>query len=121
MKKQLYLLFLLLACYGTPLVASAATGLDNPLLARAKALTQQIAAKAHLSEGQYVKVKQLNLRMLTTVESLKKQYATDADMLDQRLAEVQNNYEWDLATILQPRQMMAYDEAKVTMTAVNLH
>lgn len=100
-------------------LATTANGQDNPIAGRAKTLTQQIAAKTHLNEGQYVKVKQLNLRMLTAVESLKKQFAADPEALDLRLAEVQNIYEWDLATVLRPRQMTAYDDAKSSMTAFN--
>jgi len=83
-------------------------------------MTQQIAAKTHLNEGQYLKVKQLNLQMLTAVESLKKQRTLDPAVADQQLAEIQDHYEWDLSAILWPRQMVAYKEAKASMTAVNL-
>lgn len=99
--------------------ATSATAQNNPVASRARVLTQQLAAKVHMNEGQYVKVKRLNMEMLTAVETLKKQFATNPETLDARLAEVQNNYEWDLATVLRPRQMTAYDDAKASMTAFN--
>ena len=117
MKNATSLLCALLLCGAVS--TTPAVGQDNPLANRAKALTQQMAEKAHLNEGQYVKVKRLNLRLLTTTEALKKQLTADPETLDTRLAEVQNNYEWDLACILRPRQMLAYDQAKASMTAFN--
>ena len=111
--------FLCALLLGGAVVATPAAGQDSPLANRAKVLTQQMAEKAYLNEGQYVKVKRLNLQLLTTTETLKKQLAADPEALDTRLAEVQNNYEWDLACILRPRQMLAYDQAKASMTAFN--
>ncbi|MBC6609695.1 hypothetical protein H8B15_02095 [Hymenobacter sp. BT507] len=119
MKTKSYLLLAVFALFSTTSVVAGGPG-DSPLAARAKTMTQQIAAKTHLNEGQYLKVKQLNLQMLTAVESLKKQRSLDAEAADKQMAEIQDHYEWDLAAILWPRQMVAYKEAKASMTAVNL-
>ncbi|MBC6990056.1 hypothetical protein [Hymenobacter sp. BT491] len=120
MKNTLYSLLLVGAFFSTSVLATAATNDTPAVAARAKTLTRQIADKTRLSEGQYVKVKQLNLRMLSEVENVKKQLAADPAALDQRLAEVQDHYEWDLAAILWPRQMAVYSEAKASMTALNV-
>lgn len=87
---------------------------------RAKTMTRQMAEKLPLSEGQYIKVRQLNLRLLTETADMRKQLANDAAGLDEALANIQMRYEWDLATILRPRQMALYDQTKLSMTAVNL-
>ncbi len=50
-------------------------------------------------------------------EVKREQLAITPAALDQYLAEVQSHYEWDLAAILWPRQMVAYNQAKATMTA----
>ena len=84
-------------------------------------MTRQIASKVKLSEGQYVKVRKLNLQMLTNVAEIKSEYANDPETLDQRMAEVQMHYEWDMAAILWPNQMTAYNQAKATMTALSIH
>ncbi|WP_426491924.1 hypothetical protein [Hymenobacter sp. 102] len=87
---------------------------------RATEMTRRIAEHTRLTEGQYVKVRALNLRLLNETAELRRQFATDATKLDEAIAEMQLRYEWDLATILRPHQMVAYDEMKSTLTAVNV-
>ncbi|WP_324670724.1 hypothetical protein [Hymenobacter sp. GOD-10R] len=119
MKKSYCALGLLLSL-SAPLATQAGQGNDNPT-SRATTMTRQIASKVKLSEGQYVKVRKLNLQMLTAVAELKTQYASDPAVLDERMAEVQMHYEWDMAAILWPNQMTAYNQAKSTMTALSIH
>lgn len=98
-------------------VATAGSGDQNKLSARATQLTRQMALKTPLNEGQYVKVRQLNLRLLSEVQAAQAQFTNDSASLDKQLAEVQARYEWDLATILWPRQMQAYTQAKADLMA----
>jgi hypothetical protein len=117
--KNFATLFLLCSmCYVGSAQAAPADG--SRLNDRAKAMTRQMAEKLPLSEGQYIKVRQLNLRMLTEMAEVRKQFSDDASGLDQALANIQMRYEWDLATVLRPRQMALYDQSKTSMTAVNL-
>jgi hypothetical protein len=109
--------FLLLVLLMTVGVAKAGPGDQQKLTSRATALTQQMARVTPLNEGQYVKVRQLNLRLLGEVQALQTRFANDAATLDQQMAEVQARYEWDLATILWPRQMVAYTQAKADLMA----
>ncbi|TGD80428.1 hypothetical protein [Hymenobacter wooponensis] len=119
MKNFATILLLCSMCYvGSAQPAAPADG--SRMTDRAKAMTRQMAEKLPLSEGQYVKVRQLNLRLLTETADVRKQFADDATALDEALANVQMRYEWDLATILRPRQMALYDQSKMSMTAVNL-
>ncbi|GGF09396.1 hypothetical protein [Hymenobacter cavernae] len=120
MKKSYFALGLILSL-SAPLATQAGQGNDNVLNSRATTMTRQIASKVKLSEGQYVKVRKLNLQMLTAVADLKAQYAADPAALDERMAEVQMHYEWDMAAILWPTQMMAYNQAKSSMTALSIH
>ncbi|WP_210114465.1 hypothetical protein [Hymenobacter elongatus] len=71
-----------------------------------------------LDEGQYLKVKQLNMRMLSEVADLKARF-TGTAALDEQMAQAQARYEWDLASILWPRQMAAYTQSKLNVTAFN--
>lgn len=119
MKKSYFLLGLLLSLSG-PQLTHAGQGNDNALNTRATTLTRQIAGKVRLSEGQYIKVRKLNLQMLTEVAELKAQHANDPATLDQQLADVQMRYEWDMAAILWPKQMTAYNQAKGSMTALSI-
>ena len=115
MKKLLTLLVLLTASY----VTKASNGDQPKLVTRATLLTQQMAKKIPINEGQYIKVRQLNLRLLSEKQAIQAQYAEDPATLDQQLAEAQNRYEWDLASILWPRQMASYEQAKTDLTAFN--
>ncbi|SNC63571.1 hypothetical protein SAMN06265337_0903 [Hymenobacter gelipurpurascens] len=117
--KTLATILLMCALYSTGNAQAAPTD-GSKLHERAKTLTRQMAEKLPLSEGQYVKVRQLNLRLLTETADVRQRLASDATGLDEAMADIQMRYEWDLAAVLRPRQMAVYDQNKVTMTAVNL-
>ncbi|MGY2134810.1 hypothetical protein ACW9KT_21450 [Hymenobacter sp. HD11105] len=116
--KKIYILACLLVSMTFSLAPSASADNGTSLSSRATTLTRQMAQKVRLDEGQYVKVKRLNMQMLAEVEEAKARLASDPAALDVHLAEVQAHYEWDLAAILWPRQMVAYNQAKTNMTAV---
>ncbi|UOQ51536.1 hypothetical protein [Hymenobacter cellulosivorans] len=116
--KKVYLLALL--ALGTQTAALATIDPDGPsgLQARATTLTRTIAQQAKLDEGQYLKVKQLNLRMLTEVDDLKTRFAADPAIMDQQLASAQARYEAELASVLRPAQYAVYQQARTSMTAL---
>ncbi len=98
--------------------SQAGPGDGARLRERATELTRNLAAKTALNEGQYVKVRQLNLRLLTEMNEARK-ITNDAAAMDAAVADIQLRYEWDLATILRPRQMAVYDQTKQNMTALS--
>ena len=93
---------------------------DNPpsVQARALRMAQALSAKVNLEEGQYVKVKQLNERMLAEVEAIEKDYAADQASLDRHLADAQARYEASLLDLLRPTQLGAYQQVRRSMTAL---
>ncbi|UOQ51537.1 hypothetical protein [Hymenobacter cellulosivorans] len=115
--KKLYVVAILLASFAVPFTTQAGSG-DEALKGRAASLTRRMSETTKLDEGQYLKVKQLNLRMLSEVAELKARYGGTA-ALDEQLAQVQMRYEWDLAAILWPRQMAAYTQSKLNVMAFN--
>lgn len=118
--KNFSILLLCAALFSTAPVAQAGSGNQQKLASRATAMTRQMAQKAALNEGQYVKVRQLNMRLLTEMQALQTRYASDPATLDQQVAELQGRYEWDLATILWPRQMAAYTQSKADLMALSV-
>jgi hypothetical protein len=120
--KKIYLTASLLLTLGVPLVVaqtSATISSEVALHERVTALSRRIAETANLNEGQYLKVKRLNLVMMTEMETIKARFAATPAKMDEQLAELQARYDWDLAALLQPRQLTAYNEAKITVLAVN--
>ncbi|WP_139922111.1 hypothetical protein [Hymenobacter sp. DG01] len=117
MKKATLFAVLLFGLQGA---VSAGTEPDGPtsIQARATALTRSIADKARLDEGQYLRLKQLNIRMLLEQEDLKTRFASDATLLDQRLAEAQARYETDLTAMLRPAQLALFQQSRTSMTAL---
>ncbi|AYA36438.1 hypothetical protein D3Y59_04830 [Hymenobacter oligotrophus] len=77
-----------------------------------------MAGKIRLDEGQYVKLKQLNLRMLATMDDLKERFAADPEIRDVRMAEAQVSYNMELALMLRPAQLTAMQKSQETMTAL---
>ncbi|TYZ06332.1 hypothetical protein FY528_18335 [Hymenobacter lutimineralis] len=123
MKKIFLLVGMLLAVS----VASQASQENNAtgdngsaIAARATKLSRAMASTMQLDEGQYLKVKQLNTRMLAEVDDLKSRYAADPEILDQRLADAQQRYEAALTSLLRPRQLAVYQEAQSNMTALSI-
>ncbi|HEX8427463.1 hypothetical protein [Hymenobacter sp.] len=117
--KNLFTFLVLLAVAGTSHVVEAGSGDQNNPNARATQMARQLAQKAQLSEGQYVKVRQLNLRLLNNMQDAKTRLASDPAALDQQIAELQAHYEWDLTAIIGPRQMLAYNQNKASFMAMS--
>jgi hypothetical protein len=118
MKKLLLLAGLAI---GVQLVARASdperndpTGING----RAAQLTRTMATKMKLDEGQYIKLKDLNLRMLATMEDLKVRFAADPETRDMRMAEAQVSYHYELASMLRPQQLTVYRQTQESMTAL---
>lgn len=119
MKKAYFFACLLVGLQSVAMALPVAES-DGPsaVQARATALTRTIAEKARLDEGQYLRVKQLNVRMLTEMDELKALLGADSDALDQRLADAQARYESDLMSLLRPAQLAIYEQARTSMTAL---
>lgn len=109
---------------GLALTMSVATygengGETSAIKARATALTRIQAEKAGLDEGQYLQVKQLNIRMLTEMEDLKTRFSADPAILDERLAVAQARYEMALTAIMRPAQLALFQQSRSSMTALS--
>jgi hypothetical protein len=117
MKKVYFFACLILCLQGS---SSSVTAADEStaIQARATALTRAIANKARLDEGQYLKVKQINVKMLTDMDALKARYTADPMSLDQKMAEVQIDYDVALARIMRSNQFAMYQESRSSMTAL---
>ena len=88
---------------------------------RATTLTQALAHRIHLNEGEYVRIKQLHLRFLNERQQLKDSLAgAPAAERDAQLAAAQARYEQTLNELLRPEQRVAYQQLKASMTAHRL-
>jgi hypothetical protein len=83
----------------------------------ATSLTRQMADKAHLTEGQYDRVRKLHIQQLAEVKRLKKKLDHQPILLQNRLEEVRSQYEWELATILLPEQLASLEPYQNEWTA----
>ncbi|GAB2464187.1 hypothetical protein GCM10011375_16310 [Hymenobacter qilianensis] len=117
MKKVYFFACLILCLQGASSNASAADE-STAIQARATTLTRAIANKARLDEGQYLKVKQLNVKMLSDMDALKVRYAADPLSLDQKMAEVQIEYDVALARVMRSNQFAMYQQSRSSMTAL---
>ncbi|RSK45257.1 hypothetical protein [Hymenobacter rigui] len=120
MKKTTLFACLLLGVQSVVLAGTTSDGATS-IQARATALTRSISEKVRLDEGQYLRVKQLNMRMLLEMEDLKIRFAADPSILDQRLADAQIRYENDLTSLLRPAQLALFQESRANMTALGQH
>ncbi|OON69995.1 hypothetical protein [Hymenobacter sp. CRA2] len=121
MKKILLLAVLAVGLHqATKAASDPENGSPKGLHTRATALTRAMASKMKLDEGQYLKLRQLNLSMLSTMEDLKERFAADPEIRDMRMAETQVSYHTELAMLLRPAQLVAYKQSQESMTALGL-
>ena len=117
MKKALLLTGLVLALGATVYAANDKEA--AAIKARATALTRIQTERARLDEGQYLQVKELNLRMLTEMADLKTRFAAEPAILDERSAVAQARYELELTALMRPAQLALFNQARNTMTALS--
>lgn len=88
---------------------------------RATTLTQALAHRIHLNEGQYVRIKRLHLQYLNERRELELSLvgAPVADR-DAQLAAAQLSYEQALSDLLYPDQRLAYQQLRANFTAHRL-
>ena len=118
MKKVYLFVCLAVSLQGAALSVSAADG-STSVEARATTLTRTMANKARLDEGQYLKVKKLNMQMLTEMDELKAKFAADPAMLDQKMAVVLTDYEASLGQVMRSNQLAIYQQSRNAMTALS--
>lgn len=110
---------MVLALQGAITAHAQVTNDPTPVRTRAINLTRILATNIKLNEGQYVKVKQINERMLVEIEEVKSRYATDQVAKDQHLAEIQARYDVAMEAVLQPAQIALYQQSRTSMTALS--
>ena len=88
---------------------------------RATTLTQALAHRIHLNEGQYVRIKRLHLQYLNERRELELSLvgAPVADR-DAQLSAAQLSYEQALSDLLYPDQRLAYQQLRANFTAHRL-
>lgn len=88
---------------------------------RATVLTQALAHRVHLNEGEYVRIKQLHLRFLNERQQLEDSLiGAPAAERDAQMAAAQARYEQALSELLRPEQRVAYQHLRASMTAHRL-
>lgn len=112
------LLLAVLTLASQRLMANPGNG-NRDLQTRASAMTRSLAEQVHLNEGQYVQVKALNLRLLQEMLSAKAVFVHDTEMQSQAIADAQQQYEYELSSLLQPAQLALYQQNRASRTALN--
>ncbi len=88
---------------------------------RATTLTQALAHRIHLNEGQYVRIKRLHLQYLNDRRELEMSLANaPVPDRDAQLAAAQLSYEQALNDLLYPDQRVAYQQLRANFTAHRL-
>ncbi|RSK45256.1 hypothetical protein [Hymenobacter rigui] len=117
-KLTIPLVMAVLALASHRLLAAPGPG-TRDLQARAVAMTRSLSQHIHLNEGQYVQVKALNLRLLQELLSARALFLHDAEMQNRAIVDAQQQYESDLASLLQPNQLALYQRNRASMTALS--
>ncbi|MDQ2793845.1 MAG: hypothetical protein M3Y12_07545 [Bacteroidota bacterium] len=103
-------------------MAGPGEGAHSPaMMSRATTLTRALAQHIPLNEAQYLAVKQLHLQMLTERRDLEIILnGASAEERDNQLAIAQQRYETELSQLLQPQQLVAYQNLRTSFTAHRL-
>ncbi|MCC2544948.1 hypothetical protein LJY25_00705 [Hymenobacter sp. BT175] len=124
MKKALLISCIVVGLQGATLLNAAAQSelsvgneISSNTRNRAANLTRAIAGRVHLDEGQYVRLKDLNTRFIAEMDDLQIRFAADPAILDEQLLNAQHLYDKELAMLLRPKQLLAYQQMRSGMTA----
>jgi hypothetical protein len=117
-KLTIPLLLAVLTLASQRLLAHPGNG-NRDLQTRASAMTRSLAEQVHLNEGQYVQVKALNLRLLQEMLSAKAVFMHDTEMQNRAIADAQQQYDYELSSLLQPAQLALYQQNRASRTALN--
>ncbi|MDB5235179.1 MAG: hypothetical protein JWR44_2172 [Hymenobacter sp.] len=94
---------------------------SQAMMTRATTLTRALAQRIHFNEAQYLAVKQLHLTMLTERRDLEILLnGANAEERDTQLAVAQQRYEMELTNLLEPQQLVAYQNLRTNFTAHRL-
>jgi len=122
MKKAYLLAAIILGLWTSNPVQATSTSNDPDDTAsinrRAVVLTRAMATKMHLDEGQYLKLKQLNIRMLTELEARQQEGNAVVSALDEHAAAMQAQYEGEMLALLYPAQQQLYRQLENSRMAL---
>lgn len=122
--KNLFLATFIAAGVATAPAALAGPGegaYSSAMMSRATTLTRALAQHIPFNEAQYLAIKQLHLQMLTERRDLEIILnGASADERDTQLAVAQQRYETELSQLLQPQQLVAYQNLRTSFTAHRL-
>jgi len=122
--KNLFLATCIIAGIGAAPAAMAGPGngaYTSAMMTRATTLTRAMAHRIHFNEAQYLAVKQLHLQMLTERRDLEILLnGASAEERDTQLALAQQRYEMELSNMLEPQQLLAYQDLRTNFTAHRL-
>ena len=122
--KNLFLATCIAAGVTATPVAAAGPGegaYSSAMMSRATTLTRALAQHIPFNEAQYLAVKQLHLQMLTERRDMEIMLnGASSEERDTQLAIAQQRYETELASILQPQQLIAYQNLRHNFTAHRL-
>ena len=94
---------------------------SSAMMNRATTLTRALAQHIPFNEAQYLAIKQLHLQMLSEHRDLEIILnGASAEERDTQLAIAQQRYETELSQLLQPQQLVAYQNLRTSFTAHHL-
>lgn len=103
--------FAFVCCFaGTALAQS---GIDE----RVSTVTRDMAAKMSLNESDYIRLKALNRDRYMKASEISSMYSNDISMRNMKYNELQNSYESQLQSFLNPKQIEAYTAYKKANTS----
>ena len=104
-----------------PAAKKPADDYPKAIQVRATTLTQALAHRIHLNEGQYLRIKRLHLQYLSERRDLEMDLVgAPAAERDTKLAAAQQHYEQTLNDLLYPDQRVAYQQLRANFTAHRL-
>ena len=104
-----------------PAAKKPADDYPKAIQVRATTLTQALAHRIHLNEGQYLRIKRLHLQYLSERRDMEMDLVgAPAAERDTKLAAAQQHYEQTLNDLLYPDQRVAYQQLRANFTAHRL-
>ena len=71
-------------------------------------IARDMIGKVQLNEMEYIKVRAFTIDKLEKVAQIRSMYSNDPEMMNRKLAEAENDYNYKLQAALTPKQFASY-------------
>src|SRR5688572_20823942 len=81
---------------------------SSNITTQATEFARQMINQVQLNESEYIQVRKCTIEKLQLVAQVQSMYSNDPEMMEKKLAEIENNYNFNLQRAMSPKQFESF-------------